>query len=479
MNLLYLIKVLKNSGSAVLKTTIPGLPPRSNNKPNHYINNINIYEESIIKTSRTETNNKCRTDTEVFKVWKGKGAKSKTIPRQSLNLSNKFDMLGEKEESSESQINYSEFEMEKEHDEFNNKKKKKNSKNMKVEKRREKMIKEYDELYALLKFIEEIMVLKTSTHKLKKCKFCKHCKSCCKHRGKCQTGRKAPTLGEASDLIKVELSSNDLELIRKKINHLENYVDAPTFEENNEVKISKFPPDIIPFLLLYICLNFNCIKQNHYKRKALLLRSAKYCARKFYQKHNSRNYFFTYCMKKYDTALTHQTVPTSSQLDQIKNVVSIYDATFYQTEGSQKLVQKSIPSEEEVNPLLIEENDMLHDQDKMNTSDILQVDGTIDLSEDALSEEENISQFIIQNVLNGEYNAIPSNIPQVDGMDDFSEEEVKSVPNHLYAINCEDKKICDWLNFFRGLEWIWESTTDHSMCNLKKMMGDSVIVSFV
>ena len=187
MNLMYLIKVLKNSGSAVLKTTIPGLPPRSNNKPNHYINNINIYEESIIKTSRTETNNKCRTDTEVFKVWKGKGAKSKTIPRQSLNLSNKFDMLGEKEESSESQINYSEFEMEKEHDEFNNKKKKKNSKNMKVEKRRGKMIKEYDELDALLKFIEEIMVLKTSTHKLKKCKFCKHCKSCCKHRGKCQS----------------------------------------------------------------------------------------------------------------------------------------------------------------------------------------------------------------------------------------------------------------------------------------------------
>ena len=51
---------------------------------------------------------------------------------------------------------------------------------------------------------------------------------------------------------------------------------------------------------------------------------------------------------------------------------------------------------------------------------------------------------------------------QVDGNIDIDEEVV---PNCLYSMNCENKLLVTWLNFFRGLNVLWESPS-HSLCQL-------------
>ena len=125
-------------------------------------------------------------------------------------------------------------------------------------------------------------------------------------------------------MVEDELNLNILELIRERINYLESYEDIPTDKENQEVMIDKIPSELIPYLILFICLNFDCINQSYHKRKALLLKSAEYCARKFSQIQNTRNYFFTYCIKKSKIAMTHHGMPTGTQLAQIKNVIKMY-----------------------------------------------------------------------------------------------------------------------------------------------------------
>ena len=89
--------------------------------------------------------------------------------------------------------------------------------------------------------------------------------------------------------------------------------------------------------------------------------------------------------------MTHHGMPTGTQLAQIKNIINMYDVTFYQTEGNQKMGQKNPLFEEEDVTLMIKECNMLHEEQRKISSDVPQVDGTVDLSEDDLSEEENKS----------------------------------------------------------------------------------------
>ena len=61
-------------------------------------------------------------------------------------------------------------------------------------------------------------------------------------------------------------------------------------------------------------------------------------------------------------------------------------------------------------------------------------------------------------------------ILQVDGNEDLSEDEEDiPTPSNLYTINYEDQKIYTWINFFRGFDFIWENTSSHCMCNLRKL----------
>ena len=50
---------------------------------------------------------------------------------------------------------------------------------------------------------------------------------------------------------------------------------------------------------------------------------------------------------------------------------------------------------------------------------------------------------------------------QVDGNDDIMEEEVP--PKCLYSVNCETPVLISWINFFRSLDFLWD-TTDHCIC---------------
>ena len=216
----------------------------------------------------------------------------------------------------------------------------------------------------------------------------------------------------------VKISPSIIELIHARIDDLERYSDVLIYKEVEKIKI---PLELIPFLLLYICLNFDCMEQSYKKKRDLLLKSAKYCARKFSHTENTNDYFFKYCMKKCNLIMTHQTIPTGPQLADVKNVINLYDRTFYQTG---KVGQNNDLSEEE--ELFSEDNDVLHKEQKMTTSNIPQLDGNDDLSEDSLSEEGDISSYLMKTeVSNEEHDVIPSNISQMDGNDDFSDEEIK------------------------------------------------------
>ena len=235
MRLLLFLQVLKKPKSAPLKTAIPGLTQIMINKKISYIKTSNSSpdsppqcENSRLNIDTRETTNQGKTNKEGFKVWKGKGKRNEIIPSQSVYISNKFDILAEAEESSVSQINESEVEIEKQDNKLKNRRRKKNLKKIKNRKRSEKTMKENNEVDALLMFVEELMVLETSTHQFKKCKICKYCKKCCKLRGNCHTGRKVSTERKTADVTEDELSLNILDLIKERIDYLEYYEDLQT-----------------------------------------------------------------------------------------------------------------------------------------------------------------------------------------------------------------------------------------------------------
>ena len=94
---------MKKSDSAPLKTAIPGLPPAKNDKTISRLsvkssNSSPQYEDSKINIDTTETTNQGKTEKEAFKLWNGKMSRYRTMPRQNINLSNKFEILGEDEE---------------------------------------------------------------------------------------------------------------------------------------------------------------------------------------------------------------------------------------------------------------------------------------------------------------------------------------------------------------------------------------------
>ena len=77
-----------------LKTTIPGLSLiniHKNVKSSiKFSDSTPEYKQSRFKTDTRETHNQGRADRQDFKMWKGKVARNRSLPKQSLNLYNKL-----------------------------------------------------------------------------------------------------------------------------------------------------------------------------------------------------------------------------------------------------------------------------------------------------------------------------------------------------------------------------------------------------
>ena len=182
-----------------------------------------------------------------------------------------------------------------------------------------------------------------------------------------------------------------MKLINKKINQLEildSNQECVKLRENIKEK-KQIPLNLIPFLMMFVFLNHECKIKNHYHS---ILKSARYCARKFEMKHTNQ-YFVKYCSRKINKIIDNQEMPNDAQLASIEGVLNLYDKTFYDT----------------------------------------------------------------------------GNILQLDGNDDLSDQE-ESIPVQtcLYSVNCEEQKISTWLNFFRGYGIVWENSSFHCICDLKK-----------
>ena len=147
---------------------------------------------------------------------------------QSLNLTNRFKILSEDEESivhsteavlntEVTQINFSKDEINPQNMNLTDNKDKKKSKKVEGKRRSTKTAEENKDVDHLLMFLEEIQIWETPSHQLKKCKFCKHCKDCCKLRRKCHSRRKEPSEKKQVEKNQVKLCSNILKLVKEKI----------------------------------------------------------------------------------------------------------------------------------------------------------------------------------------------------------------------------------------------------------------------
>ena len=228
----------------------------------------------------------------------------------------------------------------------------------------------------------------------------------------------------------VKISKSVLHLIRERTKELKQKLELEQkLEEIQRVKqicLSKsfqteiIPTETIPFFVMFILLNYDFMmnqqletwqKMNRkiaIKSKTCILKTAKYCARKFTknQQEDKKDYFLRYCLKKASTIIQDQPLPDIDEKASMQRTLNVYDQMFY---NSGK-------------------------QDGSNDSD---------------------------DPPNQDYA-----IPQFDGGND-SESSIDEgkIEKNVFAINCEIDEITHLVNFFRGCNFLWESLMSHCICN--------------
>ena len=250
------------------------------------------------------------------------------------------------------------------------------------------------------------------------------------------------------------------------------------------------------------------------KRKSIKDLAEK-CAEKFKNKSKSKN-LLSYCIKKIHNFLKSGPLPSSEEKNLIKNVLQVFDETFYNRDSSSNIlfqhgIMKSQSETTKIdkplsNGLMSEDNVItkLHEEDLHTADDenqcvisltkhdlslrhsfegrngyqdlkISQLDG---LNDDSFSGEEEVNDIISQLKsldapnTNGEeiddrrgylnFNVIDtqSSIIQLDGAND-KDTDVKAV----YSINCTESEITNLINFIRNFDLLWEHGENHGQCN--------------
>ena len=136
------------------------------------------------------------------------------------------------------------------------------------------------------------------------------------------------------------LSKDVLLVVNSRINQLEmaTHKREESRDNLNHEKVNL--GDLIPFVLMYICLNLKFIISNEDSRligqrqkisKEEIFKSAGYCARKFVDSENLSNpqYFLRYCNKKIKTVLKKRSTPDAESNEAMQNILNVYDNVFY------------------------------------------------------------------------------------------------------------------------------------------------------
>ena len=304
----------------------------------------------------------------------------------------------------------------------------------------------------------ETVEKETSKQCLKKCRFCNFKKrSCMLNPESCQAKKKScwscNKLGHFPQSLcckknrksmkikysKVELdqpNSNQIlrehiDLIIYTINRLDNLKKVSEKTEDNQFR------------------NRNKSGENE-ECERKIMHSAKYCARKFENINIEDNKlaFTKYCSKKVETILKSKSgpLPNSEGLVSLQRKLEVFENVFHNTsETISELDGMCNNLNEEVVPAGLETNDSI--QLKSNALQTPYEERELQRN---LEADENV------------YLDMNDQFLQVDGGCDTSLDE-EIVPNCLYSVNCENKVLTTWFNFFRSFDFLWE-TSDHCIC---------------
>ena len=216
-------------------------------------------------------------------------------------------------------------------------------------------------------------------------------------------------------------SNEYFHLIENRIDQLEKLEEKSNKPVTPQSKTyhKYIPSDLIPFLTMFILLNFGdminqeseqCFLRSHIQIKDVrtcILKSANYCARKFDKpdQPNKDEYFIRYCIRMASSFIQDEPVPSVQEASTMKSILRVYDQMYYQRD-----VQDESSDIDGHEPL---------------SNQIYQFDG---------------------------------------GNDSASSYDEEIIEKKVLAINCEIDEIACLVNFFRSSNFLWSSMFDHCLC---------------
>ena len=92
--------------------------------------------------------------------------------------------------------------------------------------------------------------------------------------------------------------------------------------------------ETIPFLTLFILLNYDCITSSWEKPKQIsgdcILKSANYCAKKFINSDQiDQDHFVRYCIKQAKSMIKDEPIPNKEDKADLKRILKVYDQMYY------------------------------------------------------------------------------------------------------------------------------------------------------
>ena len=125
------------------------------------------------------------------------------------------------------------------------------------------------------------------------------------------------------------VSKVNLDLVKERIIILE----LPVFVNQDKVQ-EQISVETIPFLTLFLLLNYDCITSSWKKPKQTSghcpLKSADYCAKKFINSDKiDPDYFVKYCIKKAKGIIKGEPIPNEEDKADMKRIITVYDQMYY------------------------------------------------------------------------------------------------------------------------------------------------------
>ena len=235
-----------------------------------------------------------------------------------------------------------------------------------------------------------------------------------------------------------QILEQHLKLIKEKISQLEPCSGEEVLVLSGKKKTEERSYlDLIPFIMMYIFLNYQCFNSNigwgktfyslkdeikKAELKITILNVAKVCTRKnnHFSNEKDKMNFLKYCSKKVQKILNLKLTPNKDEIVSIQSKVDAFEKMFY------------------------------FDQEIDHSPQIPDCD--VDLSDDTesvLSQNLSIHDYII---------------PQMDGqITESSEDEVKKKKS-IFSVNIGLNEITQLISFFRSFDNVWNSLDFHKIC---------------